>query len=90
MSRIEDRVRDRAHQLWEEEGRPEGRGDLHWAMAERLVALEESDRLTREPCPQAEGTETPRAQELAQQEQVQDGLGADSSTRYLQNGIDRP
>ncbi|MBV9704011.1 MAG: DUF2934 domain-containing protein, partial [Methylobacteriaceae bacterium] len=27
---IEDRIRARAHQIWEEEGRPEGRDREHW------------------------------------------------------------
>lgn len=29
------RIRDRAHSLWEEEGRPEGRALDHWLAAER-------------------------------------------------------
>ncbi|WP_035715124.1 DUF2934 domain-containing protein [Azorhizobium doebereinerae] len=63
MTRIDDRVRERAHRIWEEEGRPAGRADLHWAMARQSVALEESDRLAHAPCPKADGTETPRIQE---------------------------
>lgn len=33
----EQRVRDRAYQLWEEEGRPEGRDREHWYRAEAEV-----------------------------------------------------
>lgn len=29
----EDRIRSRAYQIWEEEGRPEGRHDEHWYRA---------------------------------------------------------
>lgn len=29
----EDRIRQRAHQLWEEQGRPDGRHDEHWSQA---------------------------------------------------------
>lgn len=29
----EDRIRQRAHELWEEQGRPEGRHDEHWRQA---------------------------------------------------------
>ncbi|MGU3495812.1 DUF2934 domain-containing protein [Xanthobacteraceae bacterium A53D] len=64
MTRIDDRVRERAHRIWEEEGKPDGMSELHWARAEQIVALEESDRLSKQPCAQAEGTETPRVQEL--------------------------
>jgi hypothetical protein len=31
---LEHAIRCRAHQLWEEEGRPEGRARIHWLRAE--------------------------------------------------------
>ncbi len=34
---IHERVRERAHQLWLQEGCPEGRGDEHWQQAQRDV-----------------------------------------------------
>jgi len=30
---LEDRIKRRAHQIWEEEGRPDGRHDEHWMRA---------------------------------------------------------
>ncbi len=33
----EDRVRQRAHEIWEQQGRPEGRQEEHWAQARREV-----------------------------------------------------
>jgi len=36
----EDRVRERAYRLWQEEGCPEGRADAHRDMACELVAIE--------------------------------------------------
>jgi hypothetical protein len=30
-----DRIRQRAQEIWEQEGRPEGRAEDHWARAER-------------------------------------------------------
>jgi hypothetical protein len=30
-----DRIRQRAQEIWEQEGRPEGRAEEHWARAER-------------------------------------------------------
>jgi len=33
----QQRVQERAHQIWEEEGRPEGQGDRHWQQAEREI-----------------------------------------------------
>jgi hypothetical protein len=40
MDTIEQRIRDRAHKLWEQEGRPEGRAESHWEQACTLVASE--------------------------------------------------
>jgi len=31
-------IRDLAHKIWEEEGKPEGRADEHWHKAEKLIA----------------------------------------------------
>src|SRR5437899_282107 len=36
-----DRIRARAHAIWEDEGRPQGRQQAHWRRAKRLVAAEE-------------------------------------------------
>jgi len=36
----EHKVRERAYQIWEREGRPEGREDEHWAQAEREIESE--------------------------------------------------
>jgi hypothetical protein len=38
-----NRVEQRAYELWEREGRPEGRHDHHWAEAERQIAAEGGD-----------------------------------------------
>lgn len=37
----EERIRHRAHEIWEREGRPEGRQEDHWAQACREIAAEE-------------------------------------------------
>jgi hypothetical protein len=36
----ERRIRERAHAIWEEEGRPDGREQQHWREAERQLAAE--------------------------------------------------
>lgn len=33
----EQRIRERAHQLWETEGRPEGGADAYWHRARELI-----------------------------------------------------
>ena len=37
----EDRIRRRAHAIWEREGRPDGRQQEHWAQARRAIEAEE-------------------------------------------------
>jgi len=37
---LEQRIRERAYEIWEEEGCPEGRGDEHWQRA--LAEYEEA------------------------------------------------
>jgi hypothetical protein len=39
-----DRIRERAHEIWREEGCPEGHADEHWRRAE----IELTDRPVRE------------------------------------------
>lgn len=43
MSDLEKRIRERAYEIWENEGRPAGRGDEHWAMARAEFAEAVSD-----------------------------------------------
>jgi hypothetical protein len=38
---LEQRIRQKAHELWEQDGRPEGRAAEHWEKARILVAIEE-------------------------------------------------
>ena len=35
----EERIRQRAHEIWEAEGRPEGKDKEHWKQAEREFLL---------------------------------------------------
>lgn len=39
----EERVRERAYQIWEDAGRPEGKAFEHWLQAESEVATNERD-----------------------------------------------
>ena len=44
MQSREDRIRAKAHELWEAEGRPGDRAENHWTEAERLIDAEDSRR----------------------------------------------
>jgi DUF2934 family protein len=37
----EQRIRERAYQIWEHAGRPEGKSAEHWLQAEAEIAAEE-------------------------------------------------
>ena len=39
----EERIRERAHRIWEREGRQEGSHDAHWQRAERELDEEERE-----------------------------------------------
>lgn len=41
MTDLEQRIRDRAHQIWEAEGQPEGAQDRHWEQARLEIEAEE-------------------------------------------------
>jgi Protein of unknown function (DUF2934) len=49
MDDFEERVRRRAYRLWQEEGCPQGRAEVHWDRARDLVAIEENHKLTLKP-----------------------------------------
>ncbi|TWA79488.1 DUF2934 family protein [Azospirillum brasilense] len=45
----EDRIRHRAYEIWERDGRPEGRGEQHWAQACAEIEAEDRTVTTAEP-----------------------------------------
>ncbi|WP_152045980.1 DUF2934 domain-containing protein [Aureimonas psammosilenae] len=49
MNDDEDRIRQEAHKLWEQEGRPDGRSERHWAEAREIIALRDSNQTTLKP-----------------------------------------
>jgi len=53
MDNREERIRERAEQIWIEEGRPDGRADIHWDMATELVAIEDGQNDTLLPIGEA-------------------------------------
>jgi hypothetical protein len=47
----QERIRVRAYHLWEQDGCPEGRADVHWDQATELVAIEDNQRFVTERVP---------------------------------------
>ncbi len=48
---LESRIQKRAYQIWEREGRPEGRSHDHWELAREEIAIEDNYRSTLQPNP---------------------------------------
>ena len=48
---LEQRVRERAYQIWLDEGRPEGRAKDHWQEAEKQIIGEEPGQISPMPGP---------------------------------------
>ncbi len=38
----EERIRERAHRIWESEGRPDDRSSVHWDIAARIIDEEDT------------------------------------------------
>jgi hypothetical protein len=51
----QERIRARAKQIWEREGKPDGRAEAHWDMAREEIAIEDNQLLANLPNPTAGG-----------------------------------
>ncbi|MFG1425133.1 DUF2934 domain-containing protein [Roseixanthobacter glucoisosaccharinicivorans] len=49
MDEEQEKIRQKAYQIWLDEGQPEGRSDAHWDMARELVAQQENYLSTTKP-----------------------------------------
>lgn len=72
---LEQRIRERAHHIWMEEGQPAGREEAHWQMARELVAQEDGQHLATEPNPAAGGKRRARRDEPVEPLQAVESLG---------------
>jgi hypothetical protein len=53
MEAREERVRQRAYEIWQREGCPEGRAEEHWQMARTEIAMSEDQATATRPAPRA-------------------------------------
>jgi hypothetical protein len=53
----EQRIRERAHEIWEREGRPDGRAQQHWDLASQEIDGEEERLTGRSERPDKTGAE---------------------------------
>jgi hypothetical protein len=86
MPTIDNRIRSRAHQIWEEEGCPEGRADKHWEKARILVAIED-DRTSLVPA--AETTAGEPVEEASLQQNLGEFPAGRTDQRERANAVTR-
>jgi hypothetical protein len=70
MDDLEERIRQRAYKLWQEEGCPEGRADAHWDKAAELIAIEDNQKHATKPVSKSV-PDTPTREPLEPIESVQ-------------------
>jgi hypothetical protein len=51
MNDNDQRIREIAYFIWEEEGRPEGQADRHWRAAQKIVESQDAERKNAEDEP---------------------------------------
>ena len=49
ITELEHRIRERAHMIWEREGRPADRAEAHWMTASAEIAAEAPKRRRAKP-----------------------------------------
>jgi hypothetical protein len=62
---LELRIRERAHAIWEREGRPEGREVAHWHMAAAEIAAEAAPARKARPAKAAADSKEPAPKRAA-------------------------
>jgi hypothetical protein len=70
---VEKRVRQRAYEIWQREGCPEGREAEHWTLAKEEIAIEDNQNQALLPNPSEGGDDT-----VVHPEPVEPLLAADS------------
>lgn len=51
FSNVEERVRQRAYEIWQREGCPEGRSEENWTLAKEEIAIEDNQQEAMESNP---------------------------------------
>ncbi len=85
---LDDRIRERAYHLWEQDGRPHGRDLEYWERARELVAMEQSAGAGLLPNPMTHPLMRTGEPEGVEEAEIQDNLG-EIPGRFTDQG-DRP
>jgi Protein of unknown function (DUF2934) len=77
----EKRVRERAYQIWQRQGEPQGRAQEHWAQAEAEIELEHELAADRTAAGQKPTTEAPLRSEPARRSERNEKAPANNRRR---------
>ncbi|MGE0224230.1 MAG: DUF2934 domain-containing protein [Acetobacteraceae bacterium] len=83
----EQRIRERAYQLWEDEGKPHGRDVEYWERARELVGMEDSAGAALLPNPQTHPES--RRETGIEEAEIQQNLG-EFPDRFADQGDVQP
>jgi DUF2934 family protein len=65
ITELEHRIRERAHTIWEREGRPADRAEVHWSLAIAEIAAEAPKPAAPTPAAAKKAPAKPRAKVAA-------------------------
>jgi hypothetical protein len=71
MNGHEQRIREVAFYLWEQEGYPDGQAERHWRMAKEMIEKEDADRREQEGEPPGERADMEQARDTTSKGRVQ-------------------
>jgi len=71
----EQRIRERAYILWEQDGRPQGADLEYWERARALVGMEENPQAGQIPNPVHAGEDRPWSAPPVEEAAIQENLG---------------
>ncbi|WP_129793836.1 DUF2934 domain-containing protein [Sphingosinicella sp. CPCC 101087] len=77
----EQRVKQRAYEIWEQSGRPSGRHDDHWDQAQRELEEEDQGRSAKTQAPTIESAAKRGATKRAPGASARKGAGGTSPAR---------
>lgn len=83
----EQRIRERAYHLWEQDGKPHGRSEEYWERARELIGMEDSAGAGELPNPMSE-PDSPRVTGVEEAE-IQQNLG-EFPDRFADQGEVQP
>jgi DUF2934 family protein len=72
--RPEDRIRERAYQIWQSEGQPSGQHERHWFQAEEELSQGQQSKATQERGPASAATKSQKPERKSKRKNSDNAL----------------